>query len=273
MITSDIAARRANNSHQQMNPHDLYALAFGSVAGGLIVMTGVGAGVIVVPVLITLFGLPPTVAVGTASAFSVLTRVMAVFEHLPLDRDARNLLFSFGRLAIPVTLVTALSITALLNALPLWRETIQASLKIAVILAAAVALAMLFLPALNQALRRKGRHLLPVATGVLIGATGIGGGVLVVPALLAVSNTSIKRVIGLSVIMGLILSMITGAIYGASGELNWRVALLMTAGSLVSMPLAGRLFKRANESQVRVLSGIVMALAIVGMVLDLAFRR
>lgn len=257
-----------------MNPQDFYALAFGILSGGLIVMTGVGAGVIVVPVLIALFGLPPTVAVGTASAFSVLTRIMAVFEHLPLDQDARKLLLGFGKLAIPATLLTAFSINALLNALPQWRGAIQTGLKVAVVLAASVALAMLFLPALNQALRRSGRALLllPVLTGALIGATGIGGGVLVVPALLAASGASIKRVIGLSVIMGLILSMITGAIYGASGELNWRIAFLMTIGSLVSMPLAGRLFKRANEHQVRVLSGAVMALAIAGMVIELVLR-
>lgn len=256
-----------------MTPQDLHALAFGFLSGGLIMMTGVGAGVIVVPALIALFGLPPTVAIGTASAFSVLTRIMAVFEHLPLDAPAKKLLLDFGKLAVPAALLTAVLINAVLGALPQWRGAIQTALKMAVVLAAACAMAMLFLQNFKQAMRRSGRRALPLVTGALIGATGIGGGVLIVPALLAVSEVSLKRVIGLSVIMGLILSLITGAIYGASGELHWRIALMMTIGSLISMPLAGRLFKRANENQVRMLSGVVMALAIAGMVIDLAVRR
>ena len=256
-----------------MAPQDLYALAFGFVSGALIVMTGVGAGVIVVPGLIALFGLPPTMAVGTASAFSVLTRIMATFEHLPLDHDTRKLLYDFGKLAIPATLAMAFLINLLLNYLPLWRGAIQTGLKITVVIAAACAMAMLFLEGLNLAMRRAGPRVLPLVTGALIGATGIGGGVLIVPALLAVSNASIKRVIGLSVIMGLVLSLITGAIYGASGELNWRIALVMTVGSLISMPVAGRLFKRSSDAQVRLLSAAVMALAIAGLVIDLVARR
>ena len=256
-----------------MTPQDLYALAFGFVSGALILMTGIGAGVIVVPGLIALFGLPPTVAVGTASLFSVLTRIMAAFEHFPLELPARKLLLEFGRLAVPATLVTALSVTSLLNAFPQWREPIQLTLKLAVALAAASAMAMLFLKELNQAMRVHGRRALPVVTGVLIGATGIGGGVLIVPALLAASDISIKRVIGLSVIMGLVLSLITGVIYGASGEINWRIVLFLTLGALASMPLAGRLFKRASEHQVRILSGVVMALAIAGMLIDIVSRR
>ena len=256
-----------------MTPQDLHALAFGFLSGALILMTGVGAGVIVVPGLIALFGMPPSLAIGTASLFSVLTRIMATFEHFPLELPARNLLLEFGRLAIPATLVTALSVTLLLNALPQWRDAIQLTLKLAVALAASCAMAMMFLKGINQAMRVHGRRVLPVVTGVLIGATGIGGGVLIVPALLAASDISIKRVIGLSVIMGLVLSLITGVIYGASGEISWRIVLFLTLGALASMPLAGYLFKRANEYQVRILSGVVMSLAIAGMLIDIVSHR
>ena len=72
---------------------------------------------------------------------------------------------------------------------------------------------------------------------------------------------------------GLVLSIVTGVVYGAAGALAWRVALLMTAGALIAMPIAGRLFRRASDSQVRILSGVLIAVAIAGMVIDIVAHR
>ena len=256
-----------------MTPQDFYALGFGFISGMLILMTGVGAGVIVVPGLIALFGMPPSLAIGTASVFSVLTKIMAGVSHLRQGNISKALFFSFGRFAVPATLLTALLVNGLLAYLPDARSTIQLSLKLAVVGAAAAALALMFYQRLNNAMRHSGPYFLPLLSGALVGATGVGGGVLIVPALMAASTENIKRIIGTSVVLGLVLSIVTGLVYGAAGALAWRVALLMTAGALVAMPIAGRLFKRASDSQVRILSGFLIAVAIAGMVIDIAAHR
>ena len=248
---------------------DLYALGFGFVSGALILMTGVGAGVIVVPGLIALFGLPPSLAIGTASVFSVLTKIMAGLSHLREGNVSKPLFLSFGKLALPATLLAALLVNGLLTALPDARSTIQLSLKIAVIVAAACAMALMFVRGANDAMRRSGPYFLPIFSGLLVGATGVGGGVLIVPALMAASSESVKRIIGTSVVLGLVLSIVTGLVYGAAGALAWRTALLMTAGALIAMPLAGRLFKRASDQQVKILSATLIAIAIAGMLLDI----
>ena len=245
-----------------MMMQDLYALGFGFVSGALILMTGVGAGVIVVPGLIALFGLPPSLAIGTASVFSVLTKIMAGLSHLREGNVSKPLFLSF-------TLLAALLVNGLLTALPDARSTIQLSLKIAVIVAAACAMALMFVRGANDAMRRSGPYFLPVFSGLLVGATGVGGGVLIVPALMAASSESVKRIIGTSVVLGLVLSIVTGLVYGAAGALAWRTALLMTAGALIAMPLAGRLFKRASDQQVKILSATLIAIAIAGMLLDI----
>ena len=115
-----------------MSPQDLHAIAFGFLSGALILMTGVGAGVIVVPGLIALFGMPPSLAIGTASAFSVLTKIMAGLSHLREGNVSKTLSLSFGRIALPATIVAALLVNVLLAALPEARATIQLSLKVAV---------------------------------------------------------------------------------------------------------------------------------------------
>ena len=181
--------------------------------------------------------------------------------------------FSFGKIALPATILTALAVNALLAWLPAQRSGIELTLKLVVVVAAACAMALMFLEGLNRAMRSAGPHGLPLLSGALIGATGVGGGVLIVPALMASSQESVKRIIGTSVVLGLLLSIATGAVYGASGAIAWRTALLMTGGALVAMPLAGRLFKRASERQVRALSAALSGLAIAGMLIVIVAKR
>ncbi len=256
-----------------MTPQDFHALAFGFLSGALILMTGVGAGAIVVPGLIVLFGMPPSLAIGTASVFSVLTKIMAGLSHLRQGNVSKPLFVSFGKWALPATLLFALLVTGLLTWLPAQRSAIQLTLKLAVVIAASCAMALMFLDGLNRAMRKSGPYFMPVLSGALIGATGVGGGVLIVPALMASSAESVKRIVGTSVILGLVLSIATGMIYGAAGALAWRIALLMSAGALVAMPVAGRLFKRASDAQVRLLSGALIALAIALMLFDIVSKR
>ena len=134
-------------------------------------------------------------------------------------------------------------------------------------------MALMFLQGLNQAMRQSGPYFLPVLSGALVGATGVGGGVLIVPSLMAASTESVKRIIGTSVILGLMLSIVTGLVYGAAGALAWRIAFLMTVGALLAMPVAGRLFKRSSDAQVRMLSAALIAIAIAGMLIDIVTRR
>ncbi|NJS36230.1 MAG: TSUP family transporter [Brachymonas sp.] len=105
-------------------------------------------------------------------------------------------------------------------------------------------------------------------TGALVGATGTGGGVLVVPALMAEGSESTQRIIGSSLIIGLILSAVTALFYGAAGSLNLNMALWMTAGSLLAMPVARMIFKRVSA---QALTHLVASLAAASLVL-LAFN-
>ena len=56
-------------------------LLAGALIGACIGMTGIGGGVLILPVLTLGFGLPSTVAVGTAHLYSFLCKLPAVFFH------------------------------------------------------------------------------------------------------------------------------------------------------------------------------------------------
>ncbi len=60
----------------------LLKAVIGVVVGVLVGLTGLGSGVLLLPVLIFGLGIPPIVAVGSDAAFSALTKLGAGFLHL-----------------------------------------------------------------------------------------------------------------------------------------------------------------------------------------------
>jgi uncharacterized protein len=53
----------------------------GAVVGVLVGLTGLGSGVLLLPILIFGLGIPPIVAVGSDAAFGALTKLGAGFLH------------------------------------------------------------------------------------------------------------------------------------------------------------------------------------------------
>ncbi len=62
-------------------------LILGVVIGFSIGLTGIGGGVLVLPSLTLILGLPPSVAAGTASLYAFLTKIQATVEHFRLKTE------------------------------------------------------------------------------------------------------------------------------------------------------------------------------------------
>ncbi|WP_416139318.1 sulfite exporter TauE/SafE family protein [Halomonas sp. HK25] len=234
------------------------ALLFGVLCGLLILLSGVGAGVIMVPGMMLLFGVAPATAVGTASLVSVLIKLVATYAH---GRDSRvdwALFKRFSRWAVPSCLLLALLITALLQT-P-WGAGVQHGLKLAVLAAAGFAVLVSFRPQVLQHVGQWLGGLMPLACGAMVGATGVGGGVLIVPTLRAMSGADIKVVVGTSTVIGLLLSACTGLVFGGGGHLAPTLALLVTLGGglgvMLGRPLVARLSSRAVSTLVYTLIGV-----------------
>lgn len=245
------------------SPQEIHWLLFGACAGLLIYLSGVGAGVIVVPVMVTLFGVPVATAVGTASLFSVACKLAAGLSHIQQRNVSRRLLKAF----LPAAVVSCLWLAALISlALPsVWpqgKAQVEWLLKMLVLLVGSLAVASIYLPQVKNMLMRMRIRTTALITGMLVGATGTGGGVLVVPALMAEGSESTQRIIGTSLIIGLILSFVTALFYGAAGSLHLIMALWMIGGSLVAMPLARLIFKRVSGQALTHLVAILAILAL-----------
>ena len=248
------------------------ALLCGFVVGLLICFTGVGGGVLVIPAVAFFFDQTPSAAVGTAAVYAAAAKTMAGMEHARI----RNINYKlFARVAIaaaPGALVAAAAVNATLAFRPDFHATLQETLRVAVI--AAILMSLWFAcrktndrktddgnggksgEALSQDSRQAKKRTVPLAcgsfaVGVAMGLTGVGGGVLIVPLLMAFSGESPKRIVGASILIALALSALSAAVYAGGGQVNWELALWMSAGSLVATPVGSRLLRRASEEVVR----------------------
>lgn len=81
-------------------------------------------------------------------------------------------------------------------------------------------------------------------TGLVSGLFGVGGGVVIVPALVAAFRMDQKRAAATSLIALLPISIAGTVTYALSGEVHWLAAALLAVGSVVGSPIGVRLLHR-----------------------------
>jgi uncharacterized membrane protein YfcA len=228
----------------------VYMAAGGFGVGFLVGLTGVGAGALMTPMLITGFGVAPAVAVGTDLLFASLTKASAALRHHRMGNvDWRILRW----LALGSLTSAAVTLAWLYLAAPDTRamaSTIRATLAVLLV---ASAIIIPLCPRLLCALNRDDLPLdVPVrpastlAFGLLLGGlvtlTSVGAGAigvavlsLLYPALLA------RRIVGTDVVHAIPLAFLSGAGHLGLGHVDWSILATLLSGSIPGILLGSRL--------------------------------
>jgi len=256
-------------------------LVSGALIGACIGMTGIGGGVLILPVLTLGFGLPSTVAVGTAHLYSCLCKLPAVFFHFRQGtiRFRTSAYFLAG--AVPATVAVALWITGYAGAMdqndPAWQE-LQANLRrfiaAVVILSGLLILWHMFMRPGSHAPADQADQRIPVrATGAkvvlvaalgaviggLIASTSVGSGILIVPLMIIIFRLTAVDTVGSSIFIALTLTFTSSIIYAGSSQLDLAIAVTMAAGSLVGVPVGVRMSRRIPERYLQItITGLVL---------------
>ncbi|MDV5170010.1 sulfite exporter TauE/SafE family protein [Photobacterium rosenbergii] len=246
-------------------------LFFGGVIGLCLGLTGVGGGVLIIPILQVFFGMHAVMAVGTASLISTLVKVSAGIAHIRAGnikwKEAGLILLG----AIPCVLLTT-ELIVLLNQSAYYSELVNQAIESAIVLMMLLSLVSLYLKSKhagtesNPVPRRKSYSIaIGGGCGAVLGSTGVGGGVMLLPAFNTLLGVDIKKAIGSSVVVALVLSGVTAMSYSRGGQSDWPVAVVMTSGAILSMPVAMRLVKAFTPAQLyRLTIGVILvALAMV----------
>jgi uncharacterized membrane protein YfcA len=254
----------------------LTRLVLGFGIGFIIGMTGIGAGVLLLPSLIYIIGLSPVYAVGTGLLYATLARAYGVYEHLRLHTVRKRTAFYIILGGVPAVLATSFVITRLSKA---FGSNLDFALKIVISVVILVTWALMLLnlirhhrggsqsyyvPLEEFPLRRKLYGIAAGAgVGILIGATSTGGGVVMVPILVTVFGLSPNNTVGTSVLIGIVMAGLGAFAYLLGGRLNTAVAVTMFAGSVPGVLLGCRASVKVPH---KVLSAILFAVITISMI-------
>eukprot|EP00996_Jenningsia_fusiforme_P002479 NODE_3306_length_1001_cov_28.216387_g3040_i0.p1 GENE.NODE_3306_length_1001_cov_28.216387_g3040_i0~~NODE_3306_length_1001_cov_28.216387_g3040_i0.p1 ORF type:complete len:288 (-),score=30.74 NODE_3306_length_1001_cov_28.216387_g3040_i0:94-957(-) len=266
----------------------------GAVIGFCVGLTSIGGGLLVIPFLTVGLGLPPTIAVGTASLYTFLTKIFATFRHARLGNFDRQVFLIFCLGSVPgtflgSTLVSEYAADARSQFMLRW-------LTIAVMVGSLI-VAMLNISGSKPSVTSdvddddgdangdEGGHslqwshgwkrrligcALAFGIGLIVGATAVGAGVISIPTMISLFQLSAREAVGTSTSVGLVLTLISSIVYSKTQLLDLNTALLMAVGSLVGVFFGSR---AAAQFCDRTLRKIVVGIISLSIMLMLVSRK
>lgn len=239
------------------------AILFGTLIGLLLGLVGGGGSILTVPILVYVMGQDVHAATATSLVIVGLT---ALFSAVPHARA--------GRVALPTAVVfggagmAGAFAGAWLNA----RVAGPMILLLFGVLMLAVATRMAFArksPAATQMASPGGLHPAVIVAGLIVGAMtgffGVGGGFLIVPALVLALGFPMRLAIGTSLVVIAINSGAGVLAHAPTGGIDLAMALLFIVGGLVGGTLGAHFAGRLDEA--RLSRGFATLVAIVGLYL------
>lgn len=242
----------------------------GFLVGMLVGVTGVGGGSLMAPILIIIFGVPATTAVGTDLLFAAITKsVGGTIHHAKHSADLKVV----GRLAIgsvPAAIITLLMLHTLH-----WSQVKQGWLpSVLGVVLVATSVATLARPALHRYILRHGvresmlrwqRPLTIVAgalLGVLVTTTSVGAGALgaTLLVLLYPVRLSTKQIVGTDIVHAVPLTLIAGFGHLLIGSVDGGLLLSLLIGSIPGIIAGSLVVHKVHETHIRIALSIVLVL-------------
>lgn len=246
-------------------------LIFGCLIGLCLGMTGVGGGVFIIPVLQVVFGMNPVLAVGTASVISALVKVNAAASHIMAKNVSWKEIGYILVGSVPVSILVANIIVRLMNN-PVYAETVTGMVQSLILLIMIFSLVTMVIK-LKKEYAGTAHHsntesgkIVGIGSGAACGAimasTGVGGGVLILPTLNSILGLDIKRSVGSSIVIALVLSGISAIQYSSGGQSDLATALILTAGAFAGVPLAVRVVTRLSNISMYMITIAVISISL-----------
>ena len=227
------------------------------VAGGLL---GIGGGLIAIPVLGWLFGMDQHLAQGTALVM-IVPNVMVGFyryqqrHHIDLRSVATIILFSMASTYVAARLAGHISASGLHAAFAVFLILLAIYFGLVRKGAAGAPDAA---SEHHVALPRTALPLLGIASGAMSGLFTIGGGLVVVPALVSLFGMQQTRAQGMALSLVVPSTMVALFTYAQGGNVAWSVGLPLALGGIVSVSWGVLLAHKFPAAYLRILFCLVL---------------
>ena len=245
----------------------------GFVVGGLVGLTGVGGGALMTPLLILVFGVRPTLAVGSDLAYATVTKVVGSVQYV--RRGQVN--FPYVRWLIVGSVPAAvLAVGVIAPAMRTHGVDVEHLTARALgIMLVGIGTLTLLEPWVNAGRLRDSRLIrshsvqvrfkepILVVGGLFIGAgvglTSVGSGSVLMAILLLVSELDLLVLIGTDIVHATILLGAAGVTHWLQGNVEPALVLALLVGSLPGVWLGGRLSQVVPRGPLRAMLAVILA--------------
>jgi uncharacterized membrane protein YfcA len=257
-------ANKAMNFIHSINP--LYSLS-GFGVGLLVGMTGVGGGSLLTPLLILMFGIHPSTAVGTDLLYAAATKTGGTFVHSLNGTVDWRVVRRLATGSVPATALTLLVLFRLDIASVSARSLITTVLACALLLTSAVLIfrkkILLLYAHRVGALDPRRTEILTIATGAVLGVmvsiSSVGAGALGVTALILLyPNLPAARVVGSDIAHAVPLTLVAGIGYWIMGGVDWQLLGSLLVGSLPGIFLGSYISPRVPDTALRIILAVTL---------------
>ena len=242
---------------------------FGLGIGVLVGMTGMGGGSLMTPLLILIFGISPTTAIGTDIFYAAVTKTVGGWRHLRMKTVNMDLVKWLALGSVPSAVAGVALVSWLQTQVGEDRldELVYAVLGGTLLMVGVITLARaLILRNLIDERDRfevERRHkvaaiVIGATTGFVIGITSAGSGTVIAILLIAVYRLAPKKVVGTDVFHAAILLWAAGIAHWVGGNVDFVLAGNILLGSIPGVVIGASLSDRAPQGFLRTALGLVL---------------
>lgn len=242
---------------------------FGLGIGVLVGMTGMGGGSLMTPLLILIFGIQPTTAIGTDIFYSAVTKTVGGWRHFRMKTVNMELVRWLATGSVPAAVAGVALVSYLhdqigedrLNSLVY--AVLGGTLLMVGVVTMARALILRELVDERDRFDVERRHkvaaiVIGATTGFVIGITSAGSGTVIAILLIAVYRLSPKKVVGTDVFHAAILLWAAGIAHWVGGNVDFALAGNILLGSVPGVIAGAALSDRAPQGFIRTALGVVL---------------
>jgi len=242
----------------------LLAVLFGTLIGVLLGLIGGGGSILTVPILVYILDQDVHEATATSLVIVGAIALVGVVPHARAGRVAFRTALFFGGAGIAGAFAGTW-----LNNLVSGPVLLLLFGLLMLVVAARMVLGRKPVSTAHAEVPRAGFRwpvlMAGLMVGVMTGFFGVGGGFLIVPALVMVLGFPMRLAVGTSLLIIAINSVAGIAAQLQNADINWQLALLFIAGGLAGATLGGRLAGRIDE--VKLSRGFAVLVTLVGVYL------
>ncbi len=223
----------------------------GFIVGVLIGLSGVGGGVLLLPVLIFGLKIPAIMAVGSDALFNFFTKVPASLLHLKKGTVKGKVVLALAIGSVPGSIC---GVKLLMHIRHLYGDGVNNFIKSAIgLLLIIVPVLLLFQKRIEEKVSHRpptmkgfaGMSLIGLVAGFLVGMTSVGSGSIIMMLLLLFYSFPPKVNVGTDIVHAVILTGTTGFLHFRAGNVDPTLVITLLIGSvpggLVGSHLATRL--------------------------------